>query len=88
MKKITTLQARDRKFYIVKNDQGYYLAIENKYIDENGKLNTNLNGLQMNASKDLNECLKRTKDQIEVDFLVSNGMDALKAIQLVVLGIA
>lgn len=86
MKNITTLVVRNRKFYIVKNEDGLYLSIEDKYVDENGKLNTTLNGITMKANKDLEDCIKQTKDQVEVDYLVSTGMDLIKAIQLVILG--
>ena len=33
---------RDRHFTLVKDDDGNYLSIEDKYIDENGRLNRTL----------------------------------------------
>ncbi len=74
MKKITTLIARDRHFTIIQNDEGFYLAIEDKYIDANGCLKQALNGLQMHASKDLNMCLQCTKDEVDIDYLRSTGL--------------
>ena len=67
---ITKYHVNSRTFYIVKKDE-YYLAIEDKYIDENGKLNKRLNGIQMNASKDMNTTIERTRKQVEVDRLVA-----------------
>ena len=69
---------RDRKFTIVKKD-GFFCAIEDKYITD-GKLNTALNGLQMNASKDLNMCLNTTKSCVEIDHLVQQGMSRREAV--------
>ena len=74
---------RDRHFVIVNKETesgSMYLAIEDKYIDADGKLNTALNGLQMHASKDLNMCLNTTKDAVEVDYLVSTGMTRKQAL--------
>lgn len=57
---ITKYHVNDRTFYIIKKDE-FYLAIEDKYIDENGKINKRLNGMQMNASKDMNTTIERTR---------------------------
>lgn len=75
---IRNLVARDRHFTIVKDENGFYLAIEDKYITY-GKLNTTLNGFQMHASKDLNMCVKTTLDNIEIDYLVENGYTKAEA---------
>ena len=85
MKQITTLFARDRKFYIVQNADGYYLAIEDIYVDADGKLNKQLNGITMKANKILAECLEEVRTQVEVDYLVANGMELMEAIKQVVL---
>ena len=85
MKNITTLFARNRKFYIVQNEEGFYLGIEDKYVDENGRLTKQLNGLQMKANKDLNWCIKGIKDHVEVEYLIEQGMDPMEAIETVCL---
>jgi hypothetical protein len=72
---------RGRHFTIVKQDD-FYCAIEDKYIDADGRLNTKLNGLQMHASKDLNMCLNTTKDCVEVDYLVKQGMSRDEALTM------
>lgn len=46
---LTTLIVEDTVFYIVKKDE-WYLAIDSKYVTD-GKINTQLNGLQMHAQK-------------------------------------
>lgn len=69
---------RNRHFTIVKNADGFYLAIEDKYITD-GKINTTLNGAQMHASKDLNQCLEDTKNAVEIDWLVSQGHSKAEA---------
>lgn len=72
-KVITTLLARDRKFYII-HFKGYYCAIEDKYLDEDMKLTQQLNGLQMHAMKDMPQCIKSVQDAVEIDYLMSLGM--------------
>ena len=69
---------RGRHFTIVKNAEGFYLAIEDKYITD-GKINTTLNGVQMNASKDLNQCLDLVKSEVEIDYLVEQGHSKAEA---------
>ena len=70
---------RDRHFTIVKDAEGFYLAIEDKYIDANGKLNTTLNGFQMYANKDLNTCLNTCKHQVEIEYLEAQGYSKAEA---------
>ena len=70
---------RDRNFVIVKNEEDFYLAIEDKYIDNNGRLNTTLNGFQMYANKDLNDCLNTCKHQVEIEYLESQGYSKAEA---------
>lgn len=82
MKKITELIARDRKFHIVFKD-GYYMAVDDKYLDKDGKLTRALNGLQMNASKSLETTIDTTRKQVEVDHLVDNGVDIMRALYAV-----
>jgi len=86
MKRVTTLKTNNRTFEIVKNEDGFYLAIEDKYIDKNGCLTKKLNGLNMKADKDLNKCLQKTKDQCEIDELIANGKSVEEAIKIVILG--
>lgn len=76
---VKTLLIRERTFVVVQNDEGWYLAIEDKYIT-NGRVNTQLNGLQMHASKDLNECLRSTEASVDVDYLTSCGYTPMQAI--------
>lgn len=74
MRRVTTLHARDRHFVIVQNNEGFYLAIEDKYLDENGCTTKALNGFEMHASLDLNMCIQCTKDAVDIDYLKSTGL--------------
>lgn len=74
---------RDREFVICKNEEGFYLAIEDKYINSDGTLNTKLYGHQMSASKDLNECLNTTKNHVEIDYLLSKGHSRAEAFAII-----
>lgn len=78
MKRITTLYTNGRKFEIVLFEN-MYCAVEDKYIDKDGKLNTKLNGLQMHAAGTVERCVEMTKIDCEVDELITSGIDALVA---------
>lgn len=75
---VKDLTIRNRHFVIVQNEDGWYLAIEDKYLTD-GKMNTALNGFQMYADKELQGCLNRVKDAVEVDYLESTGMSRAEA---------
>ncbi len=83
MKIETSLRYRNRLFYIVKKDD-HFCAIEDNLLDEKGCLTRQLNGIQMMASTKLEECIKRTKAKIEVDFLTSQRIDPLEACQIAI----
>lgn len=82
MKAITTYIRGNRSFKIVKemqNGEYWYMAIEDKYIDEDGRLNTSLNGGQMNASKDMNTCIDRVTKMVDFEYFKSQGMSDAEA---------
>ena len=76
---IKTLEARERHFTIIKHESGMYCAIEDKYIT-NGVLNTTLNGLQMHANSELEECIKDTLNCVEVEYLMTKGYSKVQAV--------
>lgn len=73
---------RDRHFVIVQNEQGFYLAIEDKYITD-GKLNKTLNGFQMYANKDLSDCLDTCRRQVEIEYYEAQGKSKAEAFAIV-----
>lgn len=82
--KVRDYQYKGRHF-VLGELEGRYVGIEHKHIDKNGCMKVALNGLQMFASRSLEECMNRINNQIEVDELVASGMDTLDAIRQVVL---
>ena len=66
---VKTLGIRGQEYIVVKDEEGYYLSINKEYIDENGCLTQELNGLQMHASKDLNDCVNSTIADVEIEYL-------------------
>ena len=80
---IKNFVVRDRHFVIVKNEDDFYLAIEDKYIGINGRLNKALNGFQMYANKDLNDCLNTCKRQVEIEYLEVQGYSKAEAFGIV-----
>lgn len=79
---IKNFVARGRHFVIVQNEEGFYLAIEDKYITD-GKLNKALNGFQMYASKELDTCLNTCKNQVEIEYLEAQGHSKAEAFGIV-----
>jgi len=79
---INDFVARGRHFTIVKDEQEFYLAIEDKYITD-GKLNKTLNGFQMYANKDFNRCLNACKNGVEIDYLEAQGKSRAEAFAIV-----
>ena len=77
---IKNVVMRNRHFTVVKNEEGFYLSIEDKYITD-GKINQTLNGIQMHASKSLDKCLQGVQDEVEVQYLISLGMDLMDAMK-------
>lgn len=78
---VKELKVRNRNFTVVLDD-GWYMAIEDKYIT-NGKTNRELNGLQTNASQSLSDCIKMTKDAVEIDYLKEQGYSMAEAVAIV-----
>jgi hypothetical protein len=80
---IRNFTSRNRHFTIVCDEQGYFQAIEDKYIDEDGKLTKTLYGYQTFANKDMNMTLTNLKNQIEIDYLVEQGHSKAEAFGIV-----
>lgn len=78
MKKITEVISRGRKFYIVKDERGYW-GIEDKFFT-NGILNKQINGLEGHLKETCSDCIKSVLYTIEVGYLVANGMDINEAL--------
>lgn len=71
MQHITTYFERDRKFYIMLDEHRRYWSIESIFVDNNGKLKDQINGLTGLLSETYEQVIKRTHDRIEIDFALS-----------------
>lgn len=69
---------RGRNFVIVRNCDGFYCAIEDKYITD-GKINTSLSGQQLHASRSVAECLEDTRHAVEMDYYMEHGLTKAEA---------
>ena len=78
---VKALGIRGQEYIVVKDEEGYYLSINKEYLDENGCLTQELNGLQMHASKDLNDCVNSTIADVEIEHLEAEGMTLEEAIK-------
>lgn len=79
---INRYETRDRVFTIV-HDQGHYLAIEDKYLDEQGRMKETLNGFQMHADRELDRCLANTDRACWMDELIGLGCSKAEAFCIV-----
>ena len=79
---VDNYEVMGRKFTICYRD-GMYIAIEDCYIDESGKLTQELNGIQMYANKNLDDCLEQVRKQVEIQSLTINGVDIASAFCMV-----
>ena len=72
MRKISTLYAHGKTFIILKDSHGYW-GIESKYVDKNGCLVENVNGLIGHLNKELRDTIRQCKRQALCDSLVERG---------------
>ena len=75
---INHYETRGRVFTIV-NDQGKFLAIDNKYLDEEGRTKVSLNGFQMHAADTLKDCIENANRACWMEDLMSEGFSKAEA---------
>lgn len=87
---VTTLIVRGHEYYIVTkdhfngdiNNKFKYAGIKKEYITD-GKLNRELNGLQMYVSETVAEVVDRITDSEEIAYLTrEEGLDAGEAVRV------
>lgn len=76
---IKNFEYRGRRFVIVEH-MNHYCAIEDKYINPDGKLNTGLNGLQMYASRELKDCIESVQQGLDIEHWREVGYTKAQAI--------
>ena len=59
LRKVTELRSIRESYKVCKYDN-YYVAVNVKYIDENGAITKPLNGIEMCASDTVQECIQNT----------------------------
>lgn len=83
--RLSTLVVRNKKFHVVSFEQDgekLFGAIDFDYVTD-GKVNKELNGVQMHVSKDLNQCIEYARTSVEFDYWVSQGYDKAQAFEKV-----
>ena len=91
MKHIATYIESGRTFEICKaeglGDADGYWAIEDKDIDESGRLKRQLNGISGHHSSSVAEAIQKVSNMVRCDALVAQGMDRMEAAWKVVNGL-
>lgn len=81
IRKVTTYIRRNREFYIVKDENGYW-GIESKWFDENGMLTKVFNGINGHLTKSAEQTIKEVEKTIEIDYIAeSTGCTKMEAIE-------
>lgn len=75
---INHYETRGHVFTIVK-DQGKFLAIDHKYLDEEGRTAISLNGFQMHAADSLKGCMENADRACWLENLMSEGLSRAEA---------
>lgn len=85
VKKVSTLVVRNKKFHVIsfeQNGEKLFGAIDFDYVT-NGKINRELNGVQMHVSKDLAQCIEYARTSVEFDYFIAQGYDKAQAFEKV-----
>ena len=86
--KVTTYIENNSEYTIIYYAEGWnigedilhYAGINNKYINEEGKLTKQLNGLEMNISRSVKECISSIHYKEGINYIMENeGVDVLEA---------
>ena len=92
-KTITTFVIYGHEYHIMYTAQGWegdpndnhYCAFKDEWIDENGCLNRQVNGLDMAISHSVKEVLQHIKNREEMDHLMqTEGVDVMEACRLMI----
>lgn len=75
---IKNFSYRGQRFAIVKHE-GFFCAVNRKYIDKDGMVTETLNGLQMCAAHTIGECIEHIKNNLDVDYYMENGLSRFQA---------
>lgn len=82
-KKVTTVNHRNREFYILQDEKGFW-AIESKWFDKNGVLTKSFNGLTGMLNHVAGATIKACKELIDYEYYVNEcGMEKLDALKKV-----
>ena len=80
--KVTMVYSEGRRFYILKDEEKRFWAVEDKYIQK-GKLTKELNGLSGMMSSDCDNTIQMVINLTKVEKFVSQGMDLIEAMKKV-----
>ena len=70
---------RDKNYTIV-NDGTFYMTVENKFIDKQGRINKELHYHDgLHTAKTLAECIKDTQNDLDMQYHKANGMTEAEA---------
>lgn len=90
IKKITTVYARGREFYIIHDSEGkdicgtikHYWGIESNNFDADGRLIKEINGIHGHLSESVAECVDKVMATIEIGYIQqTTGCTAMEAIE-------
>ena len=74
---VKVFEYKNRKFTIVKHESGMYMAIDHKYIDEDGRLTKTVRG----GHRTIEECITSTMYLVNYEAFKALGLTDMQAAQ-------
>lgn len=80
-KKVTTYYESEREFIILQDEYNKFWAIEDKYIDDNGRLTQEINGITGLRSDTVAEAIEKAHQRIVYQGLIAQGYSMEEAFE-------
>ena len=74
---VKTFEYKNRRFTIVRHESGMFMAIDNNYIDENGRLTRTVRG----GHRTIEECITATMYLVNYESFKALGLTDMQAAQ-------
>ena len=80
VKHITTYYESNREFYILRDEQDNFWAIEDKFVNEDGSMKQEINGITGLRSNTAAEAIQKAHDRVIFQNLLAQGMTKEEAL--------
>ena len=67
MKHVTTFNYKNNVYEVIKDNDGFYWAFNEKYIDEDGRLTKQFNGITGHRNDNVNDTLIAVMNEVDIE---------------------